>query len=171
MRSLCWTVAILTLSLFAAACGPAGEPSGTEPHRTTAEEPLVAQADPVVDRPEPSSPHLDELVHDINAVGYDVYGIAAESEGADVVLSPLSIGIAFGMADVGATGEPAAALADLFAFPGEGEERWAAFNALEQLVTDVGDPVVRLANRLFPDRGFELTAGRPAVPPMASGRL
>lgn len=159
MWTLRWIVATLVLCLFVAACGAPDSPTGAEPDGVAAEDPIVPRADPVVERPEPASPHLDELVRGINAVGYDLYGVAAEPDGGDVVLSPLSIGIAFGMADVGATGEPAAALADLFAFPAEGEERWAAFNTLEQSVTDVGEPVVRLANRLFPDRSFALADG------------
>jgi serpin B len=159
MGTFRWIVAALVLCVFVAACGAPDAPTGAEPGGVAADEPIAPQADPVVERPNPDSPHLDELVRGINAVGYALYGVAAEPDGADVVLSPLSIGIAFGMADVGATGEPAAALADLFAFPAEGEERWAAFNALEQSVTDVGEPVVRLANRLFPDRSFALADG------------
>ncbi len=159
MGTFRWIIAALLLSLFVAACGAPDASTGTGPDEVAAEDPVVPRADPVVERPEPASPHLDELVRGINAVGYDLYGVAAEPDGGDVILSPLSIGIAFGMADVGATGEPAAALADLFAFPAEGEQRWAAFNALGQSVTDVGEPVARLANRLFPDRGFALADG------------
>ena len=51
------------------------------------------------------------------------------------------------------------ALAGLFAYPVEGEARLAAFNTLEQSVTDVGEPTVRLANRTFPDVGFSTTEG------------
>jgi serpin B len=149
----------LPLCLLLAACGVADAPGDPPADGAAPDEPITARADPVVDRPSPESPHLDELVRGINDVGYDLLGVAAALGDGDVVVSPLSIGIAFGMADAGATGEPAAALADLFALPAEDEARWAAFNALEQSVTDVGEPVVRLANRLFPDRGFALAEG------------
>jgi serpin B len=159
MRAFRWATYGLLMCLVVVACGAPDAQTGTVPDETTEDESIPAQADPVVDRPEPESPHLDALVRGINDVGYDLFGVASEPDGGDMVLSPLSIGIAFGMADVGATGEPAAALADLFSLPAEGENRWAAFNALEQSVTDVGEPIVRLANRLFPDRGFPLTDG------------
>jgi serpin B len=41
----------------------------------------------------------------------------------------------------------------------DGEARWSAFNSLEQSVTRVGGPVVRLANREFPDTGFATADG------------
>lgn len=73
------------------------------------EKPIVPQADAVVERPDPSARHLGDLVWSVHAVGYDLYGVGAEARPRDVVLSPLWIRVAFGMADV--------ALADLFAFP------------------------------------------------------
>jgi serpin B len=99
------------------------------------------------------------VVSGLNDVGYELFHVAAEQSADDVVLSPLSIGIAFGMADAGASGRTADALADLFAYPVEGEARWSAFNGLEQTVTDAGGPVVRLANRQFPDTGFATVKG------------
>lgn len=76
-----------------------------------------------------------------------------------MVVSPLSIGVAFGMADAGASGDTADALEQLFAYPVAGEERWGAFNALEQAVSSEDGPVVRLANRQFPDESFETVEG------------
>lgn len=77
------------------------------------------------------------------------------------MVSPLSIGVAFGMADAGASGATADALTELFGFPVQGEDRWAAFNALEQSVTAEGGdgPIVRLANRQFPEISFETVEG------------
>jgi serpin B len=77
------------------------------------------------------------------------------------VVSPLSIGVAFGMADAGASGATADALTELFGYPVQGEDRWAAFNALEQSVAAEGGdgPIVRLANRQFPDVSFETVEG------------
>lgn len=149
-----FVVPLLLVCAIAAACGDGG--SGTSAPQGSAAEPFVELA---VDRPAPESPDVDALVSGINAVGYDLFAYAASQSDGDVVLSPASIGIAFGMADAGATGTTAAALEELFAYPAEGEERWAAFNAVEQQVTDVGEPVVRLANREFPDLGFAAVDG------------
>lgn len=116
-------------------------------------------ADPDGDRPPADPTHLDELVAGLNGAGYELFLAAAAGSDEDAVVSPLSIGLAFGMADVGATGDTAAALADLFGLPASGDERWAAFNALDLEVTDVGEPIVRLANRQFPDVGFDTAEG------------
>jgi serpin B len=116
-------------------------------------------ADPVVERPAPDSAHVEDLVVGLNEVGYQVFRAAAQDSEDDLVLSPLSIGVAFGMADAGATGATADALAGLFGHTVAGEERWAAFNALEQSVTNDVGPVVRLANRQFPDVSFAAVDG------------
>ena len=87
------------------------------------------------------------------------FAATAEANEDDMVVSPLLIGLAFGMADVGTTGDTAAALEGLFGLPASGEQRWAAFNALDLAVGDVGAPTVRLANREFPDVGFRTEPG------------
>lgn len=146
-------VAALTLG----ACGttPGGQAgSGDE---TTPPDATLAALD--VDRPAPDSPHVSDLVAGLNDVGYRLFAAAAADSSDDLVLSPLSIGVAFGMADAGASGDTAQALADLFSYPVEGEARWEAFNTLEQDVTDVGGPIVRLANRQFPDTSFDTVEG------------
>lgn len=140
---------------IAAACGDDDDGGSSATQGSTAE----SFVELVVERPAPESPDLDALVAGINAVGYDLFAYSASQSDGDVVLSPASIGIAFGMADAGASGTTAAAIEDLFGYPVDGEARWAAFNAIEQQVTDVGEPVVRLANREFPDREFATVEG------------
>ncbi len=120
---------------------------------------IQAVEDPDVDRAPSSADHLDELVDGINDAGFALFVAATDGSTDDVVLSPLSIGLAFGMADVGATGDTSAALAAFFGLPAEGEQRWAAFNTLDLEVSDVGAPIVRLANRQFPDVGFTTADG------------
>jgi serpin B len=153
--------AVVTATLLAAACGEAATtastPSGHGPSRGPSES--EPGSEPVVDRPSPDSPDVEELVVGLNEVGYDLFQVAAEESAGDVVLSPLSIGVAFGMADAGASGRTAEVLADLFDYPVDGQARWSAFNSLEQSVTGIGPPVVRLANREFPDTGFATAAG------------
>jgi serpin B len=153
--------AVVAGALLAAACGEAATtvPRPTDADPSHSEPSAEPSAEPVVDRPSPDSPDVEALVAGLNEVGYDLFQVAAEQSAGDVVLSPLSIGIAFGMADAGASGQTADVLADLFAYPVDGEARWSAFNSLEQSVTRVGGPVVRLANREFPDAGFATADG------------
>ena len=142
--------------LVVAACG-----DGETSDRGSAD--IQAVADPDVERPPPSSDHLDALVSGLNDAGLELFVAASEDSEEDTVISPLSIGLAFGMADVGATGDTAVALEEFFGLPASGEQRWAAFNALDLEVGDVGGPVVRLANRQFPDVQFQTEAGYDAT--------
>ncbi|HSK21619.1 MAG TPA: serpin family protein [Egicoccus sp.] len=152
--------ATVAVGLVLAACGAPTDADGGQAGGSA--EPAPAATDLAaldVERPAPDSPDVEQLAAGLNDVGYRLFAAAAGDSSDDLVLSPLSIGIAFGMADAGASGATADALADLFAYPVEGEARWLAFNALEQDVTDVGGPVVRLANRQFPDTGFATVDG------------
>jgi serpin B len=126
---------------------------------------VAVLADLDVERPAPVSPDAAALATGINAVGYDLFRSEAADSTQDVVLSPLSIGLAFGMLDAGATGETATALTDLFGYPVEGEARWSAFNTLDQRIVDTrttedgAEMIVRLANRQFPDEAFQPAEG------------
>lgn len=152
--------ATMVAGLMLTACGAppdaagGGTDGGTEP--VPAETSLAALD---VERPAPDSPDVEELTAGLNDVGYRLFAAATADSSDDLVLSPLSIGVAFGMADAGASGATSDALAELFAYPVEGEARWEAFNTLEQDVTDVGGPIVRLANRQFPDTSFATVEG------------
>jgi len=117
-----------------------------------------------VDRPSPDSTDTAALAAGLNDAGYRMFHAAAESSDEDVVLSPLSIGLAFGVLDVGATEDLAMRLEELFGYPVEGEARWSAFNTLEQSLTQEGNPpgddqpmtpTLRIANRAFQDTDFE----------------
>ncbi len=133
-------------------------------------DPYPPYADPVVMRPGPTSPYAAALAYGINNVGYELFHAVASHEDSDIVLSPLSIGLAFGMLDLGATDNLATVLEDLFGYPVSGDARWSAFNTLEQLlVTQPGTatpgpdepvpPIVRIANREFHDTDFSPVAG------------
>src|SRR3954449_8185232 len=84
-----------------------------------------AFADPAVERPAPSSTDVPALVTGINAAGLRLY-LAAREDGQNTAVSPVSIGLAFGMADAGATGGVEQAIAGFFGFPASGEARLAA---------------------------------------------
>jgi serpin B len=143
------------LLLALTACG--GDPSAITD--------LTLPTDPGVERPAPDSDDAAALAAGINTVGYDLFHAEAARSKQDIVLSPLSIGLAFGMLDAGATGETADALDELFDYPVEGETRWSAFNTLDQRIVDTKDTgdgekmIVRLANRQFPDEAFEPVEG------------
>ncbi|HYY76307.1 MAG TPA: serpin family protein [Gaiellaceae bacterium] len=135
----------LAAALLAAGCGAAD--TEVEPEVLGADVPR-APAEPVDTR---------SLSDGLNRFGVDFHRLlAARSPGENVVFSPLSMGIAFGMADAGARGETAAQIEDVFHLPGSGEELHAAFNALDQALANVGRSTLRLANRMYPATGYEL---------------
>ena len=157
-------LAVLLLVFALVGCS-SGEPDpSSSPADST--NPL-GYVDPIVVRPAAGSPNVPALTEGLNDVGYDLFHYLATGNG-DIVLSPLSIGLAFGMLDLGATGTVAEALDDLFAYPVDGNDRFSAFNALEQGVVSEPDPasgdpedgypeapIVRVGNRLFRDAAFE----------------
>jgi len=107
-----------------------------------------------VDRPDPSSADVPALVEGINDAGLQIY-LGAREEGENTAVSPVSIGLAFGMADAGATGGVGDAIERFFGFPASGEERLAAFNALDLALEDEQEgKVLRIANRMFTDSEF-----------------
>lgn len=121
--------------------------------------------DPIVQRPAPDSAQATDLARSINDAGFAVFH-AALKDGQNTTVSPLSIGLAFGMLDAGASGSVETALDNFFHFPGTGDARLAAFNTLEQKVSldasaypkpsqdEPGHATVTLANRLFIDDAF-----------------
>jgi serpin B len=121
-----------------------------------------------VERPSPDSTDIAALAMGLNDAGYRMFQAAAASSDQDVVLSPLSIGLAFGMVDVGATDNLAVRLEELFGFPATGEARWSAFNTLEQSLVQEGEPAtderpatltLRIANRAYQDTDFQPVEG------------
>ena len=135
----------------------------------------AAYQDPVVARPAPDSVDAPSVAVGLNDAGYDIYhAVAAKSDG-DVVLSPISIGLAFGMLDLGASGSVSDALDGLFRYPVAGDARWSAFNTLQQdTASDPGPqpkptsdfdyvppapPTVAIANRLFRETTYDVVPG------------
>lgn len=122
--------------------------------------------EPTVARQAPQPAAATDLSRAVNDAGFRIFH-AALREGENTTVSPVSIGVAFGVADAGASGQAAQAIDDFFGFPGAGEERWGAFNSLDQLVTkdasafdppaenQPGHATVTLANRLFIDEAFD----------------
>jgi serpin B len=137
---------ILVATLLAAACGGGSEGSG--PGEILGTEIDRAPAEPT-DAP--------TLAGGLTEFALDYHALRAQREpGENLVFSPLSLAMAFGMADAGARGETAAQIEEVFHLPTSGQELHAAFNALEQALASSGTPTLRLANRLFPATGYEL---------------
>jgi len=140
----CGVIAVTFGALMLAACAPAAGPA----------------------RPTPSPGEAVPLAHALNDSGFAIFR-AATKDGGNVAVSPLSIGLAFGMVDAGASGSAKDALGTLFAYPASGDALLGAFNSLDLgVVSEKGGgakdvsgktvdlPVVRIANRAFIDTSF-----------------
>jgi serpin B len=137
-------IGLLVAALLATGCG-AGEGTRGAPPAGDGEPAPAGPADPV------------SLAHGLNGFGLDLHRVlAARSPGDDVVFSPLSIGVAFGMADAGARGETAAQIEDVFHLPATGAELHGTFDALDRALADSGKSTLRLANRMYPASGYPL---------------
>ena len=128
--------------------------------------------DPVVARPAANSVDAPSVAVGLNDAGYDIFHAVAKKSDGDIVLSPISIGLAFGMLDLGASGTVSDALDKLFRYPVSGDARWAAFNTLEQKTeSDPGPqpkptsefdyvppapPTVTIANRAYQEKTYSV---------------
>lgn len=124
-----------------------------------------AATDPAADRPAADASAASNLARSLNDAGFRIFH-ASLADGENTSVSPLSIGLAFGMLDAGATGPVADALDGLFAYPSTGDARLGAFNSLDLLASSEpaelptpgkGEPdhaIVRVANRVFIDTNF-----------------
>ncbi len=154
-----WQAAVagLVIAIFASACGTSDTDSETAPAGSTGD--LLGAS---TDRVPAGDVDLAQLAGGLNGFAFDYYGVLAKASGEEnVVFSPLSIGIAFGMADAGARGETAAEIERVFHFPASGAELHAAFNALDQELADSGESTMRLANRMYPGIGYDLVRDFP----------
>ncbi|HET9256795.1 MAG TPA: serpin family protein [Pseudonocardiaceae bacterium] len=112
---------------------------------------------------------VGQAVRGLTAFGHELYTVVADPA-KNTVISPLSIGIAFGMARAGAGGQTASQLDQVFGFP---PRLHAAFNDLDRKIVTGGPPpprlppnttrkpgeppappVVAIANGLFVQDGF-----------------
>ncbi len=122
--------------------------------------------DPDVARPAPNSVDAPSVAVGLNDAGYDIFHAVAANSDGDVVLSPISIGLAFGMLDLGASGSVADALDTLFQYPVAGDARWSAFNTLQQeTVRDPGpQPTPTSTTRHRPARAPDRRDREPPLP-------
>jgi serpin B len=148
-------VALLLVTIavnLAAACGTSETDSAKAPAKSSEE---LLGVD--IDRAPAGAVDTSNLVGGLNRFGFDYFGVLSEhSSGENVVFSPLSIGIAFGMAEAGARGATATQIERVFHLPSSDNSLHAAFNALDQELSDSGESTVRLANRMYPAVGYEL---------------
>ncbi|MGH4006966.1 MAG: serpin family protein [Pseudonocardiaceae bacterium] len=143
-------------------CLPAGGGDGV----------LSAQGVP---REVPRHAPVEQTVAGLTKFGHDLYTVAG-APAKNTVISPLSIGYAFGMARAGAAGQTAGQLDQVFGFPASGPH--SALNELDQWIGTVGElprrrppdstrapgehpapPVVAIANGLFIQGGLPVADG------------
>ncbi|MEU8381023.1 serpin family protein [Streptosporangium sp. NPDC048865] len=126
-----------------------------------------------VKREVPKNPPVAETVRGLTSFGHALFAATARP-GSNTVLSPLSIGYAFGLARAGATGQTATELDAVFGFPSEGPH--TSLNALTRQIVTTDDPppppdqdaerdaqegapeppVVGIANGLFTQEGLSV---------------
>ncbi|GAA4191311.1 serpin family protein [Streptosporangium oxazolinicum] len=129
-----------------------------------------------VKRETPKDPPVAETVRGLTSFGHALFAATA-SPGANTVLSPLSIGYAFGLARAGAAGTTATELDALFGFPSGGPH--TSFNALTRQIVTTDEPpplpdpdaerdaqagapeppIVGIANALFTQEGLSVKPG------------
>ena len=124
-------------------------------------------------RQEATGANVPTTVDGLTRFGADLYATIASPD-ENVVVSPLSIAIAFAMARAGAAGETAAQIDEVLGFPG-GDGTHASYNALDRaMVTDDAPapapspgatrdadatpqpPILHIANGLFAQSGFPI---------------
>ncbi|MGS2648493.1 serpin family protein [Streptosporangium sp. LJ11] len=93
-----------------------------------------------VKREVPKDPPVAETVRGLTSFGHALFAATAKP-GANTVLSPLSIGYAFGLARAGATGATATELDAVFGFPSEGPH--TSLNTLTRQIVTTDDPPPR----------------------------
>jgi serine protease inhibitor len=108
--------------------------------------------------PRAPAPNADAavLADGLNRFGFDLYATLAPQSDGDIVFSPLSMGIAFGMADAGARGETAAQIASVFRLPASGSELHSLFNSLTNELDRDRKATLELANRMYPAAGYDI---------------
>ncbi|MPZ87151.1 MAG: serpin family protein [Nitriliruptorales bacterium] len=125
-----------------------------------------------VDRADPEGADVDALVDGMTRFGLELFGQVAEP-GANVVVSPPSIAVAFGMARAGAAGTTAEEIDAVLRFPPDAATTHSSFNALDRLLAEAAPadlgahdpeatrspeesapPALAIANGVFPQIGF-----------------
>ncbi len=145
----------LTTVLLLATCGgPASGQSGTT--AVGGDGVLMAQG---VSREAPREAPVEQTVNGLTKFGHDLYTVAADPA-KNTVISPVSIGYAFGMARAGAGGQAASQLDHIFGFPASGPH--AAFNDLDRQIGTAGRPPPR------PFPGATRAANAPPAPPVVA---
>jgi serine protease inhibitor len=146
-----------------------GEPAGRTLEGTEGELLTVDVA-----RAEIEGADLDALVDGMTRFGVELFDQVAEP-GANVVLSPTSISLVFGMARAGAAGTTAEEIDGVLHFPTDAQTTHVSFNALDRALSEAAPeelrspdleakrepgqespPALEIANGVFPQVGFPI---------------
>ena len=148
-------IALAAVGLAVSACGADKRPGASGGSSSGEEAAVLVGGD--IERVPARSASVNTLPAGLNHFGFDYYALlASRANEENLVFSPLSIALAFGMAGAGARGETLAQIEDVFHFPVSGAELHAAFNDLDQALAASGESTLRLANRLFPSVDVDL---------------
>jgi serpin B len=143
----------------AAACGDDGDDDEGE---QAAGDVILVESDAARAEPSPDAP-VDDVVAGLDAFALEAERrVAAEAEGGNTVLSPVSIGTAFAMVSAGAGDPTGAQIDEVFGFPAQ-DGLHPAMNALTTALDDAnvsdperGDVVVEATNTLWAQQGFDI---------------
>ncbi len=159
------------LSLFACACdattpaGPEGPPSASGASSSaTVTAPGASQSAPVASAsvatppPAPTGPvasieEATRYAQSSNAFGLDLYQ-QIRSQPGNLVMSPVSLSVALGMAWGGAKGETAAEMKKVLHFEGDSSQVMTDSGKLVNLLASSGASRVSIANRLFGEKSY-----------------
>jgi serine protease inhibitor len=162
-----WLAAAVTGAIVIGAAGcsdGSGGSSGSDGEAQGGDVQLVASDQP---RQEPAAgAPTAEVTSGLDAFGQRAERIVA-AEGGNTVLSPMSLAVAFAMAEAGARGQTVDDIAGVFGFPDQ-PGLHAAMNALTAALADANrsggedeseEVVLALANAIWAQSGFDIDTG------------
>lgn len=148
--------AALSLALTFSACGETEEPPTDPPSERTVRSELARDLTPDV-----PAADLQTLTDGNHALAVDLYQ-ELDTDDSNLLVSPLSIRMAFGLLQAGARGETATEIADVLHYGLEGDALHAAFNSLDLTLASRNDPgdadhdpiALRTANAFWGQTGY-----------------
>lgn len=130
----CRVPAALALALGFTACGETEQPPADSPSEGTVQSELARDLTPAV-----PAADLETLVSGNHALAVDLYQ-ELDTDDSNLLVSPLSIRMAFGLLQAGARGQTATEIAEVLHYGLEGDAVHAAFNSLDLTLASRNDP-------------------------------
>jgi serpin B len=166
-QRIAWTLLAVALLTASAACGNDSDDASADTTTPDGERAQLVTADVARRTPSPEAP-IDEVVAGLRDFAA---ALAATRPDGNLVVSPTSIGVAFAMAEAGASDDTAAQIAAAFGFPDQPDVH-EALNALTALLDQAnhndadGEVILELANAVWGQTGLEF--GMPFLETLAA---